>query len=212
VLPRDERSAHLLAQIDISSTPISDIVFLSQKVRQPKTPITIRRVGISLRSGFTRDDTLLQAIIEFLHTRGYQLVFLAHSLHHHPSRDDRKVLDELDKTLHIEVTHTLKETLDAYAHLDVVVGMRFHSIVLAALHALPTIILSYGPKTLSLAEELHLTEVTLRAQEIDIEDFAKKWHYLEQNSTDLSRSISSRATTIQKKLLQQLQSHDILPL
>lgn len=53
-------------------------------------------------------------------------------------------------------TETIEGTLKVYPTLYAIIGMRFHSLVLASVHMIPFLSISYGPKT---KELLNILEV-----------------------------------------------------
>lgn len=195
--------------INIQATTISDVAFLSQSIVTPKISKSIRRIGISLRAGFLHTDKI-QEIIDFFDTGEYEIILLSHSFHPHDSHNDAALFDMIHSSPNISSTCSLMQTLDAYETLDAVVGMRFHSIVLSALHAIPIIPVSYGPKTHNLSKELELDTLMMTIDDWSRDDFYQKWNHMKAHYNMISQHIYEKSSLIQEKLLQQLGSRDIL--
>lgn len=76
-------------------------------------------------------------------------------------------------------TGTIEQTLKVYPTLYAVIGMRFHSIVLAAASAIPYISISYGSKTAELLDLLQTPdEARLLPENCNFDAFKPKWTYL----------------------------------
>lgn len=81
-------------------------------------------------------------------SRGYEPILLNHSFHRENlGTNDSYFLKDLEEKYQLHSTKSIKETLECYKELEMVIGMRLHSLILATVHAIPFFALSYGKKT-----------------------------------------------------------------
>ena len=97
-------------------------------------------------------------------------------------------------------TGTLEQTLKVYPSLYAVVGMRYHSAVLACIHSLPCIMVSYGPKTEELMNFLDNKGYTIHPEDLSLETFSKMWEDLERLYDSLEKNMTERYTTIHEEI------------
>lgn len=143
ILPRDARSTQILEKFGFHPTTLYDSVFLMPpKDRSHRT--SPHTVGIAIRDGFfsQKDVETLSKFVNFVSKKGYQVVFLSHSLSLLESHNDeifvKKIFGEQYK-----ITKTLNETYRAYSDIDIVISMRLHSAILAAQFGVPMMMISY---------------------------------------------------------------------
>lgn len=154
IFVRDRASQERLRSLGRESICLPDMAFL----QPPKVPRLVQRprvIGFALRGGFlsSQEEEYLRKIVYELHARGYEIRFLSHSLRgdvtHHDALFARSIFAD-----DFPITQTEAETLTGYAEIDILVGMRFHSLLLSACYGIASIPLSYGSKTDSLIDEL----------------------------------------------------------
>ncbi len=75
-------------------------------------------------------------------------------------------------------TKNITQTLDMYPFLHAVIGMRLHAGILACVHEIPYLPISYGPKTDELIDMLDIEHISIRAKEMTLELFLSRWDIL----------------------------------
>jgi polysaccharide pyruvyl transferase WcaK-like protein len=83
-----------------------------------------------------------------------------------------------------KITQSLTETLEIYPELDFVIGMRLHSLILATVHAIPFLALSYETKTQELLHDLAY-DYMLNVKKGDFVDFQRKFSDLEKQAKEV---------------------------
>jgi len=103
--------------------------------------VRARRVGLSLRPGLSpRNIEALRRAMRTL-SANFELLFLPFQ-----ADQDRAVLQELALTIPVVEAHGPADLLRAMQSVDIVLGMRLHSLVFALLCAVPFCAISYDPK------------------------------------------------------------------
>lgn len=104
------------------------------------------------------------------------------------------------------ITKTIRQTLDVYPFLYAVVGMRFHSGVLACVHEIPYLAITYGPKSLELVEQLEIPHMVIEPNELNLENFKNIWHNLVENYDREKRNMVSKHISIKENLIHHLET------
>lgn len=100
------------------------------------------KLGLSLRPGLSPTTiAVLRRALRTLSEEGFDLVFFPFQ-----TDQDLPVLGELSLPLSVVEAHQPDDLLHAMEGIDVILGMRLHSLVFAVLDAVPFCALSYDPK------------------------------------------------------------------
>jgi polysaccharide pyruvyl transferase CsaB len=100
------------------------------------------RVGISLRPGLSPSNfTVLRRALQAFAAKDCEIVFLPFQ-----ADQDLAVLKELGFSIPVVEAHRPSDLLEAMCSLDMVLGMRLHSLVFALIAGVPFCALSYDPK------------------------------------------------------------------
>lgn len=211
IFPRDARSVDMLASLGVKAKLGADSAFLlppqGGHMRHKK------RIGVSLRGGFLSENDIaeMRTFLANLASSGYEICFLSHSLMGEESHHDAKFIRSYFGDVY-QITETLEATLDAYKMLDFVVAMRFHSVLLAAQHGIPMLVLPYGPKVVSLSQDLNITEHTIDTKRITSTHLGDLFLFLCNNYERLQAEIIASYTKMHKNCLQKWKNPDIIGL
>lgn len=164
-----------------------------------------QRVGFALRGGFLTqaEEQAVPVIVEELEKRGYQVVFLTHSLSKNEEHNDLECIRRIMSGKEYAITTTLAETLEAYKTLSFLVGMRYHSGILAAAHSIPTIMVPYGPKSNELIKLLEIPE-HIESGFFTFEDFFQQWDSIVENAEARKIALKEKYDTIHSDLIKKL--------
>jgi polysaccharide pyruvyl transferase WcaK-like protein len=191
---RDAVSAEIVR--DVTGLPAPDVVpDAAFGLGVPESPIDNRRertgfrVGIAIRPwwhlaeiwGTTDPDRfgrLLGRLADALRslTSRFRCDILLIPMHIGTTDDDRQVGRQLEKYLRgdTHVTHApvigVPSAIEAIRSCDAVVGMRLHSLILAAMNGVPSVALAYDDKVLRAMERIGRARFA-----VPIEDFDPEW-------------------------------------
>lgn len=170
VVVRDEESRLVLEEVGVEREPIVTAdpalllrpePFTEQMLRQEGLPLDTRLVGMSVREPgraaekLDEDDyhALLADVAEFLARRlDAHVVFVPmerQDVRHAHGVLSRMSAPDLGRILHN--SYSPGEVLGFMSHLDMVVGMRLHVVIFAALSGLPVLPLPYSGKVFDFA-------------------------------------------------------------
>lgn len=208
VTVRDGKSLETLKKIWIKSQVLPDVVFgyipSGHKLQTTNYKPT---VGISLRSGYLKNEVeSIQAMLEFLLQKNYQIIFLSQSIHpDDQNANDKIFMGRFANHPNIQVTETIQETLEAYKMLDFVIGMRLHSCILSVVHSTPFLALSYETKTKELLLDLDY-HFFLEANNFDITLFQTLFSDLESQASNVKLALQQKNDTIKSDLWEKIRS------
>jgi polysaccharide pyruvyl transferase WcaK-like protein len=102
-------------------------------------------------------------------------------------------------------TKNIKQTLDLYPWLHMVIGMRLHAGILACVHEIPYLPISYGPKTDELVSLLGLSDIAIPRGGFTLELCIQRWSLYEKNYTLYQETMRTKHTEIRSELQAQLE-------
>ncbi len=201
---RDERSLGLLESLEYVARLVPDSAFLLESnnsvvMRNPP------RVGFSLRSGFLTEaeEKAVPEIVKTLESRWFEVLFLSHSFSKEAEHNDLECIRRIMKDHTYAITFTLAESMEAYRSLSYMVGMRYHSGILAAAHGIPVLMVPYGPKSVELMRILEIPE-SIESGYFTHEEFFLHWDSLVANYETRKFAIIQKYDTIHKELIKKL--------
>jgi polysaccharide pyruvyl transferase WcaK-like protein len=109
--------------------------------------------------------------------------------------DDRRILDD-----HV---NSVEDLLTQIAATNIVVGTRFHNVLLALLYHIPVLSISFHHKCESLMRAMRMPEYCLDISGIKAETLIEKFCHLEQNADDIKLRIQESVGVFRKELDEQ---------
>ena len=103
------------------------------------------------------------------------------------------------RVLPIKEVGDVDEAILAYANIDLLLGMRMHSNILAALSGTPFVAISYEYKTEGIAELLGVKEYSIPCNKIDGGGLFELLERAYQSRGELSKKLTARISQIQKE-------------
>lgn len=192
---RDMNSKILLKKIWIEATLINDPVFTYDSMNLDNKDS--KKIWISVRKWYLKDEMEnLKQIVLYLSRKWYDIIFISHSVHEEDFQaNDYLFIKDLAKTYNIQITKTLKETLEIYPKLKFVIGMRLHSLILSTIHNIPFLAISYGVKTDELLKNLNYN-YQINPKTFEFEKFIKIFLELESKENDAKFALKAKYDTI----------------
>ena len=207
ILVRDSRSRGLLDALEIPAVEVEDIVYLYEPPAVPKIALPKKRVGISIRWGFLEQKkSVIPEIYDYLASEGYDPILLVHTTKGDIDRNDAIYIKDVMAGRTYNVTNSIEQTLKIYPTLYAVIGMRFHSGILACVHEIPFIPISYSHKTMELIKDLELEHLMIRYMELRIAFFQTIWHNLVENYDKEAAHMRERKAMLRNELIQTLET------
>ena len=206
IVVRDEKSAGLLDALEVPCSQIPDIAFLLVPEKAEKLPEK-KRIGISLRWGFLGEaEKEIPSLYEYFLEKGYDPVFLIHTTSGDESQNDALFIKSIMAGKTYNTTGTIEATLKVYPTLYAVVAMRYHASVLACVHGIPFLMISYGPKTDELMNLLDNAGYVIRPEEFTLEKFIPLWEDLEHVYDSRKANSIERYNTIHAETIRKLRT------
>ena len=207
LLVRDSQSKWLLDALEIPSIQVHDIVYLYDVPELAKPISPVKLVGISIRWGFLGyRDVVIPDMYDHLVAMGYKPIFLVFSTSGDESQNDTAYIRKIMLGRTYNTTKNITQTLDMIPFLYAMIGMRLHAGILACVHEIPYIPISYGPKTDDLISTLGIEHLALIAKSITIEWFDSNWQSLETNYVDEKTNMRNKHISIREQLIKNLRN------
>ncbi len=187
---RDQASAQLLKQWRIPATLAPDPVWVltsqDSQLSTPSRPI----VAVNLRrhSSLTpeRLETLITALVEFQNTTGASLLLVPFQM----SQDlalAEAIAARLTGQYQIIQEADPRKLKGVFRGVDLTIGMRLHSLIMAASEGSRCCALSYDPKVSRLMAEVNMSGWELAELPTDPHAISQSWQQIYQSGNPLSR-------------------------
>ena len=176
---RDEKSAGLIKDWGIVGTIAPDPVWAlaGQEVKE-LAPIPTPRIAVTLRSHPLltpqRLATLTQGLINLQKITGATILLIPFQL----SQDlpiSQAIHEELPQTSHILKLEDPRLLKGVFRGVDLAIGMRLHSLIMAAAEGCRCFALSYDPKINQLMEQLDMPGWDLADIPLDAAEITQTW-------------------------------------
>nr|WP_302599838.1 polysaccharide pyruvyl transferase CsaB [uncultured Cellulosilyticum sp.] len=182
--------------VEVSIDPVIGIN-LGRTKHEPTVEMKKPAVGVYLRSwqNEAHDEHLIQAMLPTLRqliAEGYKLYFIP--MHYDQDRSIAQTIkDKLiemgraeSKNLEAEVEVvdkmlSIEEVLDYTASFEMIIGMRLHSLIMAAAEKVPMVALSYDPKVTAFMKEIEQSQYCMDSGKVTAEEFKEKIERLIMN-------------------------------
>ncbi|MCC5909088.1 MAG: polysaccharide pyruvyl transferase CsaB [Clostridiaceae bacterium] len=138
-----EVTADVTFHMDLLSKEETDKILKQEKINEED-----KFIGISVRRWKSQENykEIIAKTGDYLGKRGYKIIFIPMQ---HPN--DLTISQEIADLMEIEPKiienkYSPKEIIAIISRLDVLIGMRLHSLIFAAIHNIPMVGLEYDPK------------------------------------------------------------------
>lgn len=166
----------------------------------PNMRVYERNSGVGIRNTYLQ---LLSKICSYYIEKGVFILFIPHEIYPCPSSDtmdDRKLCEMLHLSLEKkEYSLPIVEQLSAekiksiISCSDLLIGSRFHAIVAALHHHIPTVVFGWAHKYVHLMKDVELDKFVLNYQQLKEEEIYQvidlAWHQKELNKKKLQEKI-----------------------
>lgn len=198
---RDQNSAQLLAHWNIDCIVAPDPVWtLSSQPVNDLASLKLPSVAVNLRSHssltLARLENLTEALILFQEETQANIIFVPFQ----KSKDmaiAEKISSKLPRKNQIISLTNPREIKGLFQKVEMVIGMRLHSLIMAAAEGCRCFALSYDPKVFSLMSELNLSGYRMEELPKDahtIKNFWLKTYYDQQQfSPTMIKSLTEKA-------------------
>ena len=188
VTVRDEKSLNLLTDFGVKAKLVCDPVYslsVSNSIRTSK-------VGIQLRNFKTMNNLLLQKlalfIVEKYSDRDIEIFSLQTTQDYELSKTFRNMLLSINKNISVEIVSD--DIIDKITQLDILIGMRFHALLVAIKAGVNCCAINYDIKVEKLAEDAAIPVISMDANE-DFDDVYLKLQNLKRE--DLLRFAGTKS-------------------
>lgn len=206
IILRDEKSVGILEALEIPCSQIPDIAFLYAPQKIDIAP-SKKRVWISVRGWFLWDtEKIIPQIYTYLQEKWYDPVFLVHTTSGEEAQNDTLFIKRIMAGQTYNVTGNIEQTLKVYPTLFAVIGMRFHAGVLACVHDIPFIMISYWPKTDELVRMLESDDFVIKPESLSLEHFSHMWETVESQYDKKIQEMSRKHQKIRNELITKLET------
>ncbi len=205
---RDRGSAMLLRSIGVKNVDesIDPVLGLQTSSTETPTPVADKSIGVFIRP-WKNDDKIVQDMtlgLANMVKKGYKLYFIPMYF-----EQDLEISKKLEKmviqklaeeevepnTETLEAPLTIAEVVAYIKKFNMVVGMRLHSLIIAAANGIPMVGVSYDPKVVNFLKEIevdtfvetdHMSSSEFNREMTKVERYQEKLH----NNLEYARQIA----------------------
>ncbi|WP_017293021.1 polysaccharide pyruvyl transferase CsaB [Geminocystis herdmanii] len=187
---RDRESAKLMEAWGIKYFIGADPVWaLSAKISQDLDLLPSPRIGVNVRLNSSLNEAKLEIIIQSLKRLQQQTLANIILIPFQESKDleiCQKIGELLTQNYQIVNLENPQELKGLFRELDLMIGMRLHSLIMASSEKCPCFALSYDPKVTNLMKEIDIDGYELDNFPTDVQTITKKWLKIYHNQPRLS--------------------------
>lgn len=200
---RDQASAKLLKKWGIKYIIAADPVWaLSSKINENLELLSKPRIAVNLRShsSLTEEkiEIISQALIDFQKATKTNIIFVPFQ----KSKDleiCEKIGEKLRTNYQIIMIENPQKLKGLFKQIDMMIGMRLHSLIMAKSEGCKCFALSYDPKVTSLMAETDIEGYKLENLPYQANIITKKWLKIYENVANLS---DNKTESLAKSALQ----------
>jgi polysaccharide pyruvyl transferase CsaB len=216
---RDRHSKKILENLGVEKDieVVSDPAILLCQTRKGKRALKARpRVLVCVRHWFDKGnyisnveknrrmlDTLSRAVDCLIQNYDADVDF--YPLRISSPDDDRIVANQIVKNMRFQARakiHISVPDVDEFIRMmdrySLVIGMRLHSIILAAASGIPTIGLNYMPKVAAFMESIQQEQYLIDLETINLEKLKNAINHIFESHKEISKTILSKISVLQK--------------
>ena len=135
------------------------------------------------------------------------IIFIPMQMHEEQQQQDEKVSDEIiSKMRHKEnafvinsYNHKVHELKAVYGLMDLVVGIRFHAVILGAGMGVPVVSLPYSEKGERLTKRLGLEKYSVPVKKVEYKSLVEKIEKALSDKSSIKRSLKEKTEIFQEK-------------
>lgn len=191
IFVRDLNSQKILKKITFKSPEILPDLCFSNAIsnfKQIKNKNKSYKIGFALRSWETNQSnisekiSLSEKIGQFINNSNYKdFTFFCLESGNNIPLNDRKYLNKIKfpKNINLkfeilDIKNSLDEVFNKISKVDVLVGMRLHSLILGSMLKIPLISIEYDPKIKSFMDELNIGSYNINLDQFSSEKLTEK--------------------------------------
>lgn len=215
---RDEQSAQLLRQLGVKKPPVevtADPV-LALTPASPEVgasiladegiPLDKPLVGISVRPWFNQGEHLqavAQVADKLVSCYDVRVLYLPfeHQFDREVSEAARAGMQYQDQAYVLQNDYQPREMMALYRHLELLVGMRLHSLIFAGAMEVPAYGIIYDPKVKHLMERLGQQQYAVPLEQLDVNTAVTGIQQLWQHKTKVQRELKDNMAKLQQLAL-----------
>gem|GEM_PF-4391597 len=207
VFAREEKSGQYMNEEGVNAEVVPDMAFFLPEAQPDLNKGKI--LGITMIELLGRRQAIFEknyivALGKFAITHGYKIQPLIHvdaakyGISDVPATQRIiKSLEDLGvETLPIINTRSIKELMSHYSKLDIFLGMRMHSDIIAATQLIPFVAIAYEHKTEGVCKALGLSDFCIGVDEVDTETLLKLLNNLVKDKAQIKEKLLSFQKTV----------------
>lgn len=171
--------------------------------------ITPRQWGFNNKEIWTRYINSLASVADWLIKEyGYSVLLVSHTIGPTPGEDDRVAVQQLYKAIaskeKVKVITTegynAFDMVRLYSDARLVIGTRFHSVILSLIAGVPVIAVSYfGPKTYGIMQDLKLSDFVADINTLDVRELKAMIYRILNNENQIRNEIVERIMKVRER-------------
>ncbi len=182
--------------------------FLFSSIIPVKYKVRFGLIDKKSRIKFERfEEALARAADHLVEKLNARIVFIPMQMSAEQQQEDDKISAEIiHKMKHKKnafiidsYKHTIQELQGIYGQMDLVIGVRFHAIILSASMNVPIVSLPYSPKGKRLTKMLGLEKYSIPIEVVEYKNLVEKIEEVLSNKNSIKKNLKEKTKTLKEK-------------
>lgn len=216
---RDEGSKELLQKLGVTKpkTLVTADPVLAITPPQEEVILSIQKkyninssenwVGISVRPWFKLEDykEKIATTCDYIVEEAKAKILFIPMEHEHDYKVSLEIQEKMQHSNHatiMDANHNVEEYLCAVSLMDIVVGMRLHSLIFAAASNVPVVGIIYDPKVKSLLQRISMENYSVDVENFTETELKNKFIQAWENRQVLKLRITEKVAPLKKQALE----------
>jgi len=182
--------------------------FLFSSIIPVKYKVKFGLIDKKSKIKFERFEETLAKVADYLVDKlNVRIVFIPMQMSAEQQQQDDKISYEIIKKMKYKKNacilnsekYTIQELKGIYGQMDLVIGVRFHAIILSASMNIPIVSLPYSPKGIRLTKRLGLEKYSIPVEKVEYKNLIEKIEKVLSDKSSIKKNLKEKTKILKEK-------------